>query len=170
MFYTGIYHTMLMPVDRTGEIDYGSDPEPYYDDFYAIWDTYRTSTPLITLIDPQRETDIVRSLINIYKRDGYMPDARSGNCNGRTQGGSNAEIVIADAFVKGLPNIDYHLALEAMLKDAPIPPGGNGRSGGKRRTDSLSGIGIYSIRYSPSRETAQQNTPTRDDAIALVAK
>ena len=39
-----------------------------------------------------------------------MPDARSGNCNGRTQGGSNAEIVIADAFVKGLPNIDYHLA------------------------------------------------------------
>ena len=33
-----------------------------------------------------------------------MPDARSGNCNGRTQGGSNAEIVIADAFVKGLPS------------------------------------------------------------------
>lgn len=100
MFYTGIYHTMLMPVDRTGENPLWSDPEPYYDDFYAIWDTYRTSTPLITLIDPQRETDIVRSLINIYKRDGYMPDARSGNCNGRTQGGSNAEIVIADAFVK----------------------------------------------------------------------
>ena len=125
MFYTGIYHTMLMPVDRTGENPLWSDPEPYYDDFYAIWDTYRTSTPLITLIDPQRETDIVRSLINIYKRDGYMPDARSGNCNGRTQGGSNAEIVIADAFVKGLPNIDYHLALEAMLKDATIPPGGN---------------------------------------------
>lgn len=23
MFYTGIYHTMLMPVDRTGEIHYG---------------------------------------------------------------------------------------------------------------------------------------------------
>lgn len=51
-----------------------------------------------------------------------MPDARSGNCNGRTQGGSNAEIVIADAFVKGLPNIDYHLALEAMLKMRPYRP------------------------------------------------
>lgn len=33
MFYTGIYHTMLMPVDRTGENPLWSDPEPYYDDF-----------------------------------------------------------------------------------------------------------------------------------------
>ena len=75
MFYTGLYHTMLMPVDRTGENPLWSDPEPYYDDFYAIWDTYRTSSPLITLIDPKREADIVRSLVNIGRRDGYMPDA-----------------------------------------------------------------------------------------------
>lgn len=131
MFYTGLYHTMIMPVDRSGENPLWSDPEPYYDDFYAIWDTYRTSTPLITLIDPQRETDIVRSLINIYRRDGYMPDARSGNSNGRTQGGSNAEIVIADAYVKGLEGIDYDMALEAMLKDATVPPGGNEEAEGR---------------------------------------
>ena len=131
MFYTGLYHTMLMPVDRTGENPLWSDPEPYYDDFYAIWDTYRTSSPLITLIDPKREADIVRSLINIYKRDGYMPDARSGNCNGRTQGGSNAEIVIADAFVKGLKGIDYELALQAMLKDATVDPGSNHEAEGR---------------------------------------
>lgn len=131
MFYTGLYHTMLMPVDRTGENPLWSDPEPYYDDFYAIWDTYRTSSPLITLIDPKREADIVRSLVNIYKRDGYMPDARSGNCNGRTQGGSNAEIVIADAFVKGLEDIDYELALQAMLKDATVDPGANHEAEGR---------------------------------------
>lgn len=132
MFYTGLYHTMIMPVDRTGENpgwnDYGT---PYYDDFYAIWDTYRTSTPLITLLDPKREVDIVNSLLNIYKRDGYMPDARSGNSNGRTQGGSNAEIVIADAYVKGLEGIDYEYALEAMLKDATTPPGGNEEAEGR---------------------------------------
>ncbi len=131
MFYTGLYHTMLMPVDRSGENPLWSDAEPYYDDFYAIWDTYRSSLPLITIIDPSREVDIVRSLINIYKRDGYMPDARSGNSNGRTQGGSNAEIVISDAFVKGLKGIDYELALEAMLKDATVPPGGNEEAEGR---------------------------------------
>ena len=169
MFYTGIYHTMLMPVDRTGENPLWSDPEPYYDDFYAIWDTYRTSTPLITLIDPQRETDIVRSLINIYKRDGYMPDARSGNCNGRTQGGSNAEIVIADAFVKGLPNIDYHLALEAMLKDATIPPGGNEEAEGRGGLIPYLELGYipYGIPRAGNRTIEYSYC---DYAIALVAK
>ena len=137
MFYTGLYHTMIMPVDRSGENPGWSDDDCYYDDFYAIWDTYRTSSPLITLLDPQREVEIVNALLNIYKRDGYMPDARSGNSNGRTQGGSNAEIVIADAFVKGLgmgnelDRIDYEFALEAMLKDATTPPGGNEESEGR---------------------------------------
>ncbi len=49
-------------------------------DFYAIWDTFRSSNPLITLISPRREVDIVNSLIDIYKHEGYMPEARSGNC------------------------------------------------------------------------------------------
>ncbi len=65
---------------------------------------------------------MVNSLLNIYKHDGYMPDARSGNWNGRTQGGSNADIVIADAFAKGMKGIDYELALKAMIKDAEVPP------------------------------------------------
>lgn len=121
MFYTGIYHTMLMPVDKSGENPHFSDT-PYYDDYYAIWDTYRTSMPLLTLIDEERQRDMVNSLLNIYKHDDYMPDARSGNWNGRTQGGSNAEIVIADAFAKGMKGINYELALKAMLKDAEVPP------------------------------------------------
>lgn len=169
MFYTGLYHTMLMPVDRTGENPLWSDPEPYYDDFYAIWDTYRSSSPLITLIDPKREADIVCSLVNIYKRDGYMPDARSGNSNGRTQGGSNAEIVIADAFVKGLKGIDYELALEAMLKDATVPPGGNEEAEGRGGL-----IPYLELGYIPHGVDRAGNRTVEysycDYAIALVAK
>ena len=130
MFYTALYHTMLMPVDKTGENPRWAET-PYYDDYYAIWDTYRTSTPLITLLDEKCEADIVNSLLNIYKREGYMPDARSGDCNGRTQGGSNAEVVIADAFVKGVKGIDYNLALEAMLKDAEADPGADHEKHGR---------------------------------------
>ena len=122
MFYTALYHTMLMPVDKTGENPKWTDA-PYYDDYYAIWDTYRTSSPLITLLNPERETAIVRSLLNIYVREGYMPDARSGDSNGRTQGGSCADVVVADAYAKGLDGIDYELALKAMLKDGEQDPG-----------------------------------------------
>ena len=130
MFYTALYHTMIMPVDKSGENPKWRET-PYYDDYYAIWDTYRSSSPLITLLDPKREVDIVNSLLNIYKREGYMPDARSGDCNGRTQGGSNAEVMIADAFVKGLEGIDYEYALEAMLKDAEADPGADHEKHGR---------------------------------------
>ena len=130
MFYTALYHTMIMPVDKSGENPKWRET-PYYDDYYAIWDTYRSSSPLITLLDSKREADIVNSLLNIYKREGYMPDARSGDCNGRTQGGSNAEVMIADAFVKGLEGVDYEYALEAMLKDAEADPGADHEKHGR---------------------------------------
>lgn len=120
MFYTALYHSMLMPSDRTGEWEKAQPDEPYYDDYFTLWDTYRCNLPLITLIDPQREGTIVQSLINICRYDGFMPDGRSGNCNGSTQGSSNAEIVITDAFLKGVPGIDYEAGLQAMLKDATV--------------------------------------------------
>ncbi len=131
MLYTALYHTMLMPSDRTGENPLWTDPDPYYDDFYALWDTYRTSMPLLAIIEPQRLADMVNSLVNIGKRDGFMPDARSGNSNGRTQGGSNADVVIADACVKGIEGIDYEAALKAMIHDATVPPGGNEEAEGR---------------------------------------
>ena len=120
--YTAMYHIMLMPTDRTGENPDWKSSEPYYDDYYCIWDTYRTSSPLLTLISPDRQRDLIRSLIDIYRHTGYMPDARSGNDNGRTQGGSNANVVIADAWVKGLKGIDYETAFAAMVHDAEVPP------------------------------------------------
>ena len=168
MFYTALYHTMLMPVEKTGENPKWTE-SPYYDDYYAIWDTYRTSTPLITLLDEQREADIVNALLNIYKREGYMPDARSSDCNGRTQGGSNAEVVIADAFVKGLKGIDYNLALQAMLKDAEVDPGADhekhGRGGLKEYTEL--GYIPYGIDRAGNRTIEYAYN---DYCIALVAK
>lgn len=147
MFYTALYHTMLMPTDRTGENPLWDTGVPYYDDFYALWDTFRSSHPLLTLIAPDRQRDIVRSLIDIYKNDGYFPDARSGNSNGRTQGGSNAEVVIADAYVKGLKGIDYGLALRGMLKDAQFPPGGNEEAEGRGGLTDYNTLGYVSTSY-----------------------
>ena len=99
----------------------------------------------------------------------YLRLYQCGNCNGRTQGGSNAEIVIADAFVKGLPNIDYHLALEAMLKDATIPPGGNEEAEGRGGLIPYLELGYipYGIPRAGNRTIEYSYC---DYAIALVAK
>ncbi|MEX1827545.1 GH92 family glycosyl hydrolase [Luteibacter sp. CQ10] len=143
-FYTALYHTMMMPSDHTGENPKWTSSEPYYDDFQAIWDTFRSQGPLLTLIAPDRQRDIVRSLVDTYRHAGYMPDARVGNDNGRTQGGSNADVLVADAFVKGLSGIDYKAAFEAMLKDATVPPA-DARKEGRGGLDTYNTLGYVAL-------------------------
>ena len=147
MFYTALYHTMLMPVDKTGENPGWRSSAPYYDDFYTLWDTFRSSLPLITFIAPARQVEIINAMLNIYEHDGYLPEGRSGDCNGRTQGGSNAEVVIADAYVKGLKGINYRLGLEAMMKDAMIPPGGNEEKEGRGGLTDYQRLGYVSSSF-----------------------
>ena len=169
MFYTALYHTMLMPVDKTGENPGWRSSAPYYDDFYTLWDTFRSSLPLITLIDPVREVAIVNAMLNIYEHDGYLPEGRSGDCNGRTQGGSNAEIVIADAYVKGLKGINYRLGLEAMMKDAMIPPGGNEEKEGRGGLVDYNRFGYVSSTFVRAG-TRTLEYAYDDFCLALVAK
>ncbi len=119
---TALYHSLLMPVDRTGENPLWHSTAPYYDDFYTLWDTFRSSNPLITLIDQPHEIAIVNSLLDIGEHEGFLPDGRSGNFTGVTQGGSDADMVMADAYLKHLPGIDYAKAYAAVIKDAEVEP------------------------------------------------
>lgn len=168
MFYTALYHTMLMPVDRSGENPLWT-ATPYYDDFYAIWDTFRTSSPLLTLIDPARQASIISAMLNIYKYDGYLPEARSGNSNGRVQGGSNAQVVIADAYVKKLPGVNYHEGLKAMLKDAMVPPGGNEEKEGRGGLTDYNSLGYVSTSFVRAGNRTMEYA-YNDFNIATVAK
>lgn len=146
-FYTALYHTMLQPTDRTDENPNWFNKVPYFDDFYCIWDTYRTNHPLIGLIAPEKQSQMVNSLIDIYEHEGYMPDARSGNYNGRTQGGSNCDMVVAEAILKDFKGIDYEKAWEAMVKDAEVPPGGDERKEGRGGLVDYNTIGYVSTNF-----------------------
>lgn len=122
-FWSGVYRTMISPQDYTGENPLWDSDEPYYDSFYCIWDSLRSIHPFITLVDPQSQTLMVRSLLDIYKHTGWLPDCRMSLCKGFTQGGSNADVVITDAYLKDIrTGIDWTLAYEALLKDAEIEP------------------------------------------------
>ncbi len=169
MFYTGLYHSMLMPVDRTGENPLWKSDQPYYDDYYAIWDTFRTTNPLLLLINKEKHIKMLQSLLDIYKFEGYMPDARSGNANGRTQGGSNCDILFAEAYLKGIENIDYNLALEAMIRNAEVPPGGNEQQEGRGGLTDYNTLGYVSTDFerSGSRTVEYANC---DFAIATLAE
>ena len=168
-FYTALYHAMLMPVDRTGENPLWKSREPYDDDFYAIWDTFRTSSPLLTLIAPQREQEIVRALVDIYRHENWLPDARSGNYTGRTQGGSNAEFIIADAYLKHLPGIDWSAAYSGMLQDAEVSPPEQEREG-RGGLDDWKKLGYVTIEGVDRPGSKQMEYAADDFEIALVAR
>jgi putative alpha-1,2-mannosidase len=78
---------------------------------------------------------MVRSLLDTYKHLGWLPDCRMSLCKGFTQGGSNADNVIADAYLKNLTGpvpIDWSLAYEAVVNDAenePLDWSNEGRGG-----------------------------------------
>lgn len=130
MFYTAMYHAHFMPTDRTGENANWETSEPSYDDFYALWDTFRCLNSLWTLISTQRSIDMIRSLIDIWRHEQFMPDGRSGNANGQVQGGSNSDNVLADAYVKGLQGgINWTDGYAAMKTNAERTPWNNWDTG-----------------------------------------
>jgi len=125
LFYTGLYRTYVMPTDITDENPAWQSNEPQYWDFYCIWDTFRCAFPLITLITPEKQSQIVRSLIDIYRHVGWLPDAWIAGSIAKQQGGTNADVVLADAAVKNLKGIDWKNAYKAMLKNANEPANEN---------------------------------------------
>ena len=118
IFYSSLYRAHVMPHDVSGENAWWKSDEPHYEDYYTLWDTFRTQDPLLTVIQPDRARDIVRSMVDTFRHTGWMPDARIAGSNGLTQGGSNGDVLVADAIVKGLRGIDYQAAYQALVKNA----------------------------------------------------
>jgi putative alpha-1,2-mannosidase len=84
-FWSGVYRSMISPQDYTGENPIWQSSEPYYDSYYCIWDSFRSIHPLLTILDPHSQTLMVRSLLDIYRHEGKLPDCRMSFCKGRLQ-------------------------------------------------------------------------------------
>ncbi|WP_176441879.1 GH92 family glycosyl hydrolase [Granulicella rosea] len=170
IFYTALYRAHTMPHDLTGENVWWKSDAPHYEDFYTLWDTFRTLHPLYTLIEPERQTAMVRSLLDTYAHTGWLPDARIAGANGLVQGGSNGDVVIADALVKRLPGVDWKQAYAAVKKDAEVssvPPGDEGWNEG-RQLDEWSRLGYMSLSYQRSASRTLEYAAD-DYSVATVA-
>ncbi|KAK4983680.1 hypothetical protein LTR50_007075 [Elasticomyces elasticus] len=99
IFWSGMYRASISPQDYTGENPLWNSTEPYYDSYYCIWDSFRSIHSLITILDPESQTRMVQSLIDIYRHEGKLPDCRMSLCKGFTQGGSNADVVLVDSYL-----------------------------------------------------------------------
>ncbi|TGO08446.1 hypothetical protein BTUL_0209g00170 [Botrytis tulipae] len=144
-FYSGIYRTMVNPQDYTGENPLWQSDEPYFDSFYCIWDLFRSQTPFLTVLDPSTVARMVRSLIDTYVHEGWLPDCRMSLCKGFTQGGSNADNILADVYIKGITEgINWDLGYEAVVKDAEVEPY-DWSSEGRGGLDSWKALGYIPV-------------------------
>lgn len=67
LLYSHLYFTHLMPSERSGENPLGDSDEPFWDDFYTIWDIFRCTVTLYQLIQPSYYEGMIRSLIDIWR-------------------------------------------------------------------------------------------------------
>lgn len=133
IFYSSLYRIFLMPINQTAENPRWKSTH-YWNDFYTLWDTFRTLLPMYSLIRPDVTSSIVNSLLDSYLHEGFLPDSRVAGANGLTQGGSNAAVVIADAFVKQIPGVNWTIAFDAVRNDAEMNPP-NFMNSGRDNTD-----------------------------------
>ncbi|MBC7888462.1 MAG: glycoside hydrolase family 92 protein [Ferruginibacter sp.] len=120
IFYSCLRNTLLMPTDITGENPGWSSGKPNYWDHYCIWDVFRSVMPLFTLFYPKKQVDILVSLLDTYEHLGWLPDGWVAGHYAKQQGGTNADVVFADAFAKGLKGFNKKKAFAAILKNATV--------------------------------------------------
>lgn len=129
VFYTALYHTQLEPCvlqDVNGEYPtMESDSIGHTDGtrytVYSLWDTYRNLHQLETLLYPDRQVDMVRTMIDMYREWGWMPRWELFGRETWTMEGDPAIPVITDTWLKGLRGFDINTAYEAFRKSATTP-------------------------------------------------
>ena len=133
VFYTALYHTMMHPNivnDVNGQHPMMEREETGHSStrrytVFSLWDTYRNLHQLVTLLNPQQQLDMVRSMIDMYKEWGWMPKWELYGRETFTMEGDPAIPVITDTWLKGLRDFDIQTAYEAFRKSANLPDAEN---------------------------------------------
>ncbi|MEU1269434.1 lectin [Streptomyces sp. NPDC005799] len=130
-FYTALYHALLHPnvfSDANGQY-MGMDNQVHklakgqqaqYAN-YSGWDTYRSQTQLMAMVEPKVAGDVVTSMLNGYDQTGLLPKWASNNGESYVMVGDPAAGIITDAYAFGATDFDTGKALAALQHEATVP-------------------------------------------------
>ena len=149
-FYSSLYRVLLFPrkfyeFDKNNEVVHYSPyngkvlPGYMFTD-NGFWDTFRAVFPFFNMMYPELNGQIMQGLANTYKESGWLPEwASPGHRDCMI--GSNSAPIISDAFLKGVPDMDTEVLLEAMLKNATVSEGRPVNSVGRAGLDYYNTLG-----------------------------
>ncbi|MCD7851380.1 MAG: glycoside hydrolase family 92 protein [Parabacteroides sp.] len=127
MFYTALYHVLIhpnilndvngeYPSYISGEIRNSGKRNRYT--VFSLWDTYRTVHPLLSLVYPERQSDMANSLVEMYREGGRLPKWEMAGMETNVMVGDPATPVLVDTYMRGVRDFDVEQAYQAMLKNA----------------------------------------------------
>jgi predicted alpha-1,2-mannosidase len=142
IFYTGVYHSFLSPnlfsdedgkyIGFDGKIHSVSETKQnaQYANF-SDWDIYRNTAQLQALFDPQRESDMMQSLVNDAVQSGWYPRWPAANDVTYVMGGDSPVALLSSSWAFGARSFDVETALKYMVKAGTQT--GKGPHGGEER-------------------------------------
>lgn len=122
IFYTAMFHAQVAPVtysDKNGQFRKEDDQIATAKDYTAystlsLWDTFRAENPLLTLLAPDKTSDIVNSMLAYYDTKKILPVWTLYANETNTMTGYHSIPVIADAYLKGIKGFDAEKAYQVM--------------------------------------------------------
>lgn len=126
IFYTSLYHTAISP-NTFSDVDgryRGMDQQIHQANgktiytVFSLWDTFRATHPLKTILDADRDNAFIESLLTKYDQGGTLPMWELvGNYTGCMIGYHSVPVIV-DAYFKGIRNFDVQKAYQAMVETA----------------------------------------------------
>ncbi len=119
-FYTALYHSLIKPSEAKNESPFWPWDGPFFFDFSTLWDMYKTQLPLVLTLFPEQGAEIVNALLTVVEMEGNFPIGyrlARGYDRFSHQASALGHVVIADAFHRRLPGIDWERAVTMMTKD-----------------------------------------------------
>lgn len=129
VFYTALYHMLIHPnilQDVNGQYPAMESNKILTTQgnrytVFSLWDTYRNLHQLLTLVYPERQMEMVQTMLDMYREHGWLPKWELYGRETLTMEGDPSIPVIVDSWMKGLREFDVDLAYEAMYKSATLP-------------------------------------------------
>ena len=125
IYYTALYHSFLNPnvfsdVDgryRGLDMKIHQTTDKQYT-IFSLWDTFRATHPLFTLIQQNRTEQFVRTFLRHFQQGGELPVWELAANETGCMIGYHSVSVIVDAYMKGIQDFDTDLALQGMIARA----------------------------------------------------